>query len=360
MSKRSDLLRRLFWWQDSPPKPARPMTNCQQYELLDQVSLILASQLPRRQVFKLIGVTLAGAALANVGIKPAWARSNCFCNGEPLQFGEACCSTVSPPQPYHVDTACCTSAGVQQKYPIKDLAACPNRVPHPGHVPTSNGCTLSPDSFGAADFTPCCNGHDICYDTCNSNKATCDSTFLTCLQSACQAAYGSAPIRLSACLRVAQAYSRAVSSVDKFYNDAQKEACDCCAGDQPCCPSGQSLCEGVCCDPGEECVNGQCTSSTCTPGTCGTFTNCSGSSTCYCFPVAEGGGACAQNYLCAGAQPCSSSSQCGAGQVCTVNTCCGAQGYCTTVCSQTQNTLTQTQGLVTGGPTAAGQGAPFR
>jgi len=34
-------------------------------------------------------------------------------------------------------------------------------------------------------FLTCCNGHDICYDTCNSGKKACDTTFKNCMMNSC-------------------------------------------------------------------------------------------------------------------------------------------------------------------------------
>lgn len=35
-------------------------------------------------------------------------------------------------------------------------------------------------------FTECCNEHDLCYDTCNSNRDNCDEEFKECLNNACE------------------------------------------------------------------------------------------------------------------------------------------------------------------------------
>lgn len=37
----------------------------------------------------------------------------------------------------------------------------------------------------AADFTACCQYHDQCYTTCQSNKTACDSQFQDCMNSVC-------------------------------------------------------------------------------------------------------------------------------------------------------------------------------
>jgi hypothetical protein len=34
-------------------------------------------------------------------------------------------------------------------------------------------------------FEECCNTHDICYDSCNSVKSSCDSVFRACMSQRC-------------------------------------------------------------------------------------------------------------------------------------------------------------------------------
>jgi hypothetical protein len=295
-------------------------------KIFDNVARILGSTMPRRKALKLALAGVAGAALLELGIRPAWAIVSCDCNG----------------QSYDTDTSCCTPSGVQQKYPIVDLSACPNKVPHPGFVAVPNGCGPSggaltpiiPNRFGSADFTQCCNTHDICYGTCNDVKSDCDNSFLACLQGSCRSAYSSKPVRLRACLSVANIYFRAVSSRgENAYESAQKEACDCC-GTQTC--------------------------GNCSPGVCGTFTICASAPgsppDCYCFATAEGGGRCSRDFFCSSTAQCTNSSQCGPGSVCVVNTCCGPQGYCTPVCSPSINPVVLTrQSTLSGGPTASGK-----
>lgn len=36
------------------------------------------------------------------------------------------------------------------------------------------------------EMTKCCDKHDICYDTCGSDKEECDEEFKTCLNKMCQ------------------------------------------------------------------------------------------------------------------------------------------------------------------------------
>ena len=295
--------------------------------LVDCVTRGFVGSMPRRKVLKLVAAGVTGLAFARLGLRSAWAQQVCNCNG------------VS----YDPVTQCCTTAGVQQKHPIVDLAACPNRVPHEGFVAVPNGCGAEggrkfPERFGRVNFKQCCDPHDICYGTCNSNRNQCDLDFLSCLLGACVEGLGVlaliAPRLLLTCNALATSYFIGVQSPKgtEAFENAQKEACDCC---------GESTCG-------------------CTPGTCGTFQVCAtppGSFNCFCFPIAEGGGACSSDTFCSGATPCTSSSQCGPGSVCIVNTCCGPQGICTTVCTpNTSPTVVSPQTLITqSGATASGR-----
>lgn len=51
-------------------------------------------------------------------------------------------------------------------------------------------CTDSSSFFSQLDLgipamTTCCNQHDMCYDTCGTNKYDCDSEFRLCLHGIC-------------------------------------------------------------------------------------------------------------------------------------------------------------------------------
>ena len=77
---------------------------------------------------------------------------------------------------------------------------CPNNgrlIPNPDYVKSSNGCgpegnewLLSAGKILAPQFQRCCNGHDICYDTCNlNNKKKCDDDFNNCMMELCNTIY---------------------------------------------------------------------------------------------------------------------------------------------------------------------------
>ena len=134
-----------------------------------------------------------------------------------------------PAQPYDPNAQCCTSSQqLVQKHPIQDLADCPNRQPWPPHVPASNGCTgiIDDPNICAPGFTSACNGHDICYDTCNRNKATCDTDFENDMIAICQAA--NPGFCRNNCENNARRFAAVVRAIQRFYDAAQRQACQCC------------------------------------------------------------------------------------------------------------------------------------
>lgn len=179
------------------------------------------------------------------------------CGGVVLAAGEACCRSGIETA-YAVDQKCCTPTGVQPKYPITDLSACPNRVPHPGYALTTNGCSVqAPLAAAVANgglltgtalafysnlFYAACNVHDSCYGTCNTGsgtdgsvKASCDSSFQANARQTCFVRFADRPVTRAACLRAASAFFHGVRlGGGPFYAAAQREACDCCAGDASC------------------------------------------------------------------------------------------------------------------------------
>jgi hypothetical protein len=273
----------------------------------DNIARAVSGQMPRRNILKMSVLGIAGAALLEIGIKPSWAAPTCLCKG----------------QVYDPLTACCTAAGVQLKNPIADLSACPNRVPHPGWTPPTNGCgpqggviasgiaAAVPEGWGSADFHGCCNGHDSCYGTCNNSKLGCDTTFLDCMTDSCLSAYGNLLgfVLLPSCLEVAATYFSmvAVGGYLGPYNSGQCSGCDCC---------GTSTCP-----------------QTCAGGGCGSAPGCESDAECVCFQTVEGTGFCHRGQPCSTTSPCSSSAQCPAGWACVSVTCCGPQSICVRPCN---------------------------
>ena len=108
--------------------------------LFDNLCRLVVSPLPRRQILKLALASMAAGALENLGIRAAWARTPCFCNGLPLGTGEACCRNVSPEVPYDPALYFCTpSGGIESLHVLESLflevEPVPAKVFVPGHPP---------------------------------------------------------------------------------------------------------------------------------------------------------------------------------------------------------------------------------
>lgn len=285
------------------PHPVNRPTST---EYLDGAAEVLADQtLPRRTALRLMLKGIAAGFLADIGVRPAWAL-DCLCRN----------------YLFDARTQCCTPSGVQPKNPIADLSRCPGRVSHPGYIPYVNGCggqdswtgSLIPDSFGTADFRPCCDTHDRCYETCNSAKSACDGSLYNCQTSACFAAYSANQIMLGFCVQVAITYYNAVSGVGQpYYDDGQRSSCDCC---------GTSSCPSPPCT-----ANGHCNA----------FPTCNGSSNCFCMQAYEGP-TCVNRIACAATTRCTTSADCPWGWSCVYNTCCGSGGYCAPYCGYSGGT----------------------
>ncbi len=158
------------------------------------------------------------------------------------------------------------------EHPVADLASCPPcpsstplcRKPIDGYQPTVNGCGpekfsklikagVIPQGYNAADFAnggcpamqSCgCNQHDRCYGTCNKDKTACDTAFLQDLLRSCNNAYpvdprGRAGCSDGLCFSNNQEYGICIARANKYYSlvaglgqsaydDAQKDACQCC------------------------------------------------------------------------------------------------------------------------------------
>jgi hypothetical protein len=217
-------------------------------------------------------------------------------------------------RPLLVLIACATplpagDAVAQQCSAITNLASCPPcpasprcRRARPDFMPTQNGCGpqkfsklidngVIPQGFGDADFrnggcappAVCgCNQHDVCYGTCNANKAACDSTFAQEMIKECRRKYPatkndcpdglcfSNQDRLGICLSRARLYFRAVSGGGQgAYDDAQKEACECCEV-----PAGMTycFCNKKCYPNGTMCLAECKVSLACNTGICGPAT----------------------------------------------------------------------------------------
>jgi hypothetical protein len=317
---------------ESRPSDIRPRGGSEivdkNHRLFDDIARSMAGAGSRRDAFRYAVMGLAGLALTKLGVKTAWAASNCLCNGVV----------------YDSSLSCCTTAGVVHKHPIASLASCPTRVPNATHTCVPNGCGGDggipvPNGYLAADFRPSCNAHDCCYDACTTSgtaKATCDTNLRNGLNAACSAAYPGTGlmdrIKRSTCQSTASTYYSFVTNYGQQYFDAaQQQSCDCC-GTQPC--------------------------TTCAGSACGSLPRCSATNPdCLCFTTPEGAGACIPGSTpCAGLTTCTSSAQCPPGYGCTATSCCGSVGVCGPLCTDvTPAAMALARGNYTG-PTMGGSG----
>ena len=77
-------------------------------------------------------------------------------------------------------------------------------------------------------MTKCCNIHDICYDTCNSDKEKCDLEFKRCLYKYCEGYETTGVTIVNTCKAAAKMLFTGTTTLGcKSYMDAQKNACYC-------------------------------------------------------------------------------------------------------------------------------------
>ncbi|KAH3862885.1 group XIIB secretory phospholipase A2-like protein [Dreissena polymorpha] len=103
--------------------------------------------------------------------------------------------------------------------------------PRRSHKPTSNGCGtvgIQVDVASFPGFSSCCNAHDICYDTCNNQRKTCDQEFQECLVKSCRKLDDKRKLPYQECKGMADImYSGTVTLGCSSYLDAQENACTC-------------------------------------------------------------------------------------------------------------------------------------
>ncbi len=110
-----------------------------------------------------------------------------------------------------------------------ELLEC-TRVPDPAWTPMPNGCSWSPEDpagCGTTSFHNACDAHDTCYQTCGSNKGSCDNAFLNNLTAVCT---GVPPGECrDDCIDWAAWYVYFVETFgDGAYEADQVAACACC------------------------------------------------------------------------------------------------------------------------------------
>lgn len=108
-----------------------------------------------------------------------------------------------------------------------------NPVAKAEHVPTSNGCGSSGIKIDTEDIPgieDCCNSHDYCYDTCNTDRTTCDKEFKECLHDACKKIQSSNKKKISHkdCKATADIlYSGTAALGCDAFLKAQENSCSC-------------------------------------------------------------------------------------------------------------------------------------
>ncbi|RMZ98069.1 group XIIA secretory phospholipase A2 [Brachionus plicatilis] len=109
-------------------------------------------------------------------------------------------------------------------------------VPRPDPIVDINGCGsynihIDFELFNAGEFNQCCNGHDVCYESCDSTKNKCDTTFERCLKDVCNtwaAEQNWGLIQKTACSGVVKAMNEAVENFGcNAYKKAQLRGCKC-------------------------------------------------------------------------------------------------------------------------------------
>ncbi|XP_012252841.2 group XIIA secretory phospholipase A2 [Athalia rosae] len=105
--------------------------------------------------------------------------------------------------------------------------------PNWNHKPKSNGCGAMgleqfQEFFTNDEIKICCDNHDICYDTCNSDKEKCDLDFKRCLYKYCDTLESTSINVMRACRAAAKLYFAGTTTFGcKSFLDSQKQACYC-------------------------------------------------------------------------------------------------------------------------------------
>jgi hypothetical protein len=101
--------------------------------------------------------------------------------------------------------------------PVDESYSEPSGVMARAAVEKVNGCTLSPDHWFKANFTPVCNAHDRCYfSTSKTSRKNCDETFGLSLRYTCALAYGPG-VKRNSCYVAAAVYRQAVRDFGRPY-----------------------------------------------------------------------------------------------------------------------------------------------
>ncbi|KAG2387201.1 hypothetical protein C9374_001533 [Naegleria lovaniensis] len=126
-------------------------------------------------------------------------------------------------------------------------AKCPNlpscKTHRAGFKPRFNGCgprhseimrLLGSILFDS--FTPCCNEHDKCYETCGNSRETCDQIMYKCMVNTCNKLYSSSFAKRSWCKLKAEGIKMGLKPDSDVtctaFASAQQRACDCSEDDE--------------------------------------------------------------------------------------------------------------------------------
>ncbi|KAH8300411.1 hypothetical protein KR018_004500 [Drosophila ironensis] len=114
----------------------------------------------------------------------------------------------------------------------------PRAVQNKFYTPTADGCgslglRISTEFLPAAEMEQCCNAHDICYDTCNSDKELCDLDFKRCLYKYCDSYEKSiaSDLMTKGCKAAAKMlFTGTLTLGCRSYLDSQQRSCYCAPG----------------------------------------------------------------------------------------------------------------------------------
>lgn len=111
----------------------------------------------------------------------------------------------------------------------------PRAVQNKFYTPKSDGCgslglRISTEYLPAKEMETCCNAHDICYDTCNSDKELCDLDFKRCLYKYCDSYEKSiaSDLMMKGCKAAAKMlFTGTLTLGCRSYLDSQQRSCYC-------------------------------------------------------------------------------------------------------------------------------------
>lgn len=101
------------------------------------------------------------------------------------------------------------------------------------HKAQSNGCgslgiEINQEYLPLTEMTKCCDLHDLCYDTCNTDKERCDLEFKRCLYKYCDTYQTTGVTVVNTCKAAAKMLFTGTTALGcKSFLDAQKNACYC-------------------------------------------------------------------------------------------------------------------------------------